>query len=270
MQKNQILQFLCFLLHLTLNLSQLRAWRTDRRPKLFGSKLKLRSLEPGKYRIQKRLVQYHNFFRSKVKPEAANMLAMHWSTEAAVDAQRWADACQLLIHDSQHGREVEAYGPCGQNIFVSTHQVPWFFAVKTWWLEKDDFTFGGKNDLFVIGHYTQMVWHSTHEVGCGLAYCPGGVRPFYNYVCNYCPIGNHLESLSEPYKKGPPCSECPNHCKTKKLCTNSCPYGDLWINCKELQAGFPTWLCNSKTREGLERLKMCRATCLCEGKITYP
>lgn len=166
------------------------AWRTDRRPKIFGNKLRLKSLEPGKYRIQKKLVQFHNFFRSKVKPEAANMLAMSWSSAAAVDAQRWADACQLLVHDSAEGREVEEYGSCGQNIFVSTHQVPWFFAVKTWWLEKDNFTYGGNNnDLHVIGHYTQMVWHATHEVGCGLAYCAHAYpRPFYNYVCNYCPM----------------------------------------------------------------------------------
>ncbi|CAL4137216.1 unnamed protein product, partial [Meganyctiphanes norvegica] len=216
------------LMILSLMAGEMRAWRTDRRPRLFGSKLKLRSLEPGKYRIQKRLVQYHNFFRSKVKPEAANMLALHWSKEAAEDAQRWADACQLLIHDSTHGREVEAYGPCGQNIFVATHQVPWFFAVKTWWLEKDNFTYGGKNDLFVIGHYTQMVWHSTHEVGCGLAYCPGAVRPFYNYVCNYCPMGDILEAITRSFYVGFEKTSCPKgpaNCKNKKSKISSRCFG---------------------------------------------
>lgn len=247
-------------------------WRTDRRPRLFGKRLQLRSLEPARQHIKKRLVQFHNFFRSKVKPPASNMLAMSWSAAAAVDAQRWADSCQLLVHDNDTGRTVQEFGTCGQNIFVATHQVPWFFAVKTWWLEKDNFTYGGsKNDLFVVGHYTQMVWHASHQMGCGLAHCAHAKpKPFYNYVCNYCPIGNYLQRLARPYDKGPPCSSCPSHCKAKRLCTNSCPYGDLWINCKELDLAFHTWLCHTKTKEGLERLRHCRATCLCKGKITYP
>ncbi|XP_076063883.1 cysteine-rich secretory protein 2-like [Oratosquilla oratoria] len=257
---------------LILALDSASCWKTDRRPRIFGSKLRLKTLEPAKQRVQKRLVQYHNFFRAKVSPPASNMLAMTWSKEAAKDAQRWADACQLLVHDDAIGRTVEQYGPCGQNIFVSTQQVPWFFAVKTWWLEKDNFTYNGKaNDLFVIGHYTQMVWHSTHELGCGLAHCPKAKpTPFFNYICNYCPIGNYVESLSRPYERGPPCSKCPGHCKGRRLCTNSCPYGDLWINCKELDYAFHHWLCNTKSKEGMERYRNCRATCRCKGKITYP
>lgn len=67
------------------------------------------------------------------------------------------------------------------------------FAIKTWYLEKDNFTYGStKNDLKVVGHYTQMVWATTHEVGCGLQKCNrnGSVKGkiYYNYVCNYCPM----------------------------------------------------------------------------------
>lgn len=51
--------------------------------------------------------------------------AQSWSKEVALDAQRWADACILLVHDNTTGRTVDAFGPCGQNIFVATQQVPW-------------------------------------------------------------------------------------------------------------------------------------------------
>ena len=65
------------------------------------------------------------------------------------------------------------------------------FAIKSWFLERDNFTYGGtNNNLHVVGHYTQMVWATTHEVGCGLSYCrlQDTEKTFYNYVCNYCPM----------------------------------------------------------------------------------
>lgn len=86
------------------------------------------------------------------------------------------------------------------------------FALRTWFLERNNFTYAShRNDLNIVGHYTQMVWageahlsafdsnfffnfwnsSASHKVGCGLAKCArGGPRnkPFFNYVCNYCPM----------------------------------------------------------------------------------
>lgn len=117
-----------------------------------------------------------------------------WHREAAKAAQRWADACVLLTHDNATGRYIDNYGSCGQNIFIASHKVPWKFAIETWWLEKDDFIYGKMNNLTLVGHYTQMVWATTHEVGCGIAKCYhhgnykySKAKLYYNYVCNYCP-----------------------------------------------------------------------------------
>ena len=41
-----------------------------------------------------------------------------------------------------------------------------------------------------VGHYTQMVWSSSHKLGCGFAKCVGSDNPwgkYYAYICNYCP-----------------------------------------------------------------------------------
>ncbi|CAO1364329.1 unnamed protein product [Diamesa hyperborea] len=266
------LVWILFVLVLSLEISA--SWKYDRIPRLYGDKLAYRFISPRAKKVQRRIVMLHDFFRTKVQPPASNMLSMRWHYGAARSAQKWAEQCQLLRHDTPKGRWIENYGACGQNIFVSTHKVPWLFAMRTWFLERDNFTYGShRNDLNVIGHYTQMVWAATHKVGCGLAKCNrGGPRgkAYFNYVCNYCPIGNRIEQLGTPYKKGKPCSGCLQSCHSKKirLCVNSCNAADLWANCQELYQTWPDWLCGTdNTKEGIERQHKCLATCTCHGRI---
>lgn len=76
-----------------------------------------------------------------------------------------------------------------------------------------------------------------------------------------------MERLGRPYKKGPSCGRCKGSCKLRKLCTNSCSYADLWVNCRELNKTWNQWLCNTNSKEGEERKRHCRATCDCHGKI---
>ena len=140
-------------------------------------------------------------------------------------AQRYAEDCRGLIHNSAAGRNTRRFGSCGENIFISTHKVifqysfiiimiithkvPWTFAIKSWFSEKDLFRYGhsGNNltevsgsrylhrhyllTITKVGHYTQMVWSSSHKVGCGFAKCVGSEnsswKKYYAYVCNYCP-----------------------------------------------------------------------------------
>ncbi|CAH1109030.1 unnamed protein product [Psylliodes chrysocephalus] len=256
--------------------SEFGNYNPKRHPRVFGNGITMRLLDTRNKKLQQNIVLFHNYFRSKVKPQAANMLRMKWHKGAARAAQRWASACTFLTHDNVTGRHIENYGACGQNIFVSTHKVLWFFAIQTWWLEKDLFTFGRPNpNLMTIGHYTQMVWASTHEVGCGVAECTShgnynqfGRKVFYNYVCNYCPIGNRPGRLARPYKRGKPCNLCKRHCGRNKLCLNPCKAADQFTNCRDLFRRFPAWLCNShQTEEGRNRRKNCLATCTCKHKI---
>ena len=48
-----------------------------------------------------------------------------WHAGAAKAAQKWAEACYALTHDNATGLHTDAFGSCGQNIFISTAQVPW-------------------------------------------------------------------------------------------------------------------------------------------------
>ncbi|KAK9510590.1 hypothetical protein O3M35_005337 [Rhynocoris fuscipes] len=244
------------------------SWKYDRRPKIYGNQLTSRVLHPSHRRVQRQILYVHNAFRSQVKPPAANMLALKWDAEASKAAQKLAQQCRLLEHIKHWD---EKLGFCGQNIFIASHQVPWMFAIRTWYLEKNQHRYGMKNNsLKETGHYTQMVWATSHKLGCGFSPClstPGGAK-YYSYVCNYCPTGNYKWKLGRPYKKGIPCSACKNHCRKGKLCTNSCDYADGWVNCREIHQTWPHWLCNSEGVEGEKRRQSCAATCNCQGKLT--
>nr|CAD7568113.1 unnamed protein product [Timema californicum] len=65
------------------------------------------------------------------------------------------------------------------------------------------------------GHYTQVVWANTHQVGCGYIRYPGKSSHSTTVVCNYKPGGNILSAAI--YKVGKPCSDCPKgtKCDTK-------------------------------------------------------
>lgn len=52
------------------------------------------------------------------------------------------------------------------------------------------------------GHYSQLVWADTTNVGCVTKYCPNGlantgpgVAPYFT-VCNYSPPGNYVGEFS--------------------------------------------------------------------------
>ncbi|XP_013188780.2 cysteine-rich venom protein TEL1-like [Amyelois transitella] len=221
------------------------------------------ALNPRRAIVRRKIVLYHNFFRTKVRPSASNMLLMSWHPVAARLAQKYADKCIFLKHNDPSENAVPNLGNCGQNLFVSLQKTPWFFALKNWFLEYKKFKYGYPiRDLHAVGHYTQMAWATSHKVGCGVAHCSGGPwGSFYNYVCHYCPAGNFETITQYPYKIGLPCGDCPNNCIGGKLCTNWCLQKDLFSNCDELVT-YP-----DTCKQGV-----CNATCSCTGKIhkNYP
>ncbi|KAG8511964.1 Cysteine-rich secretory protein 2, partial [Galemys pyrenaicus] len=192
------------------------------------------NLSTSKAEVQGDIVNKHNEKRRSVSPKASNMLKMSWSSEAAENAQKWANKC-TLSHTTSH---------CGENLFMSSNPRSWSQAIQSWYDEVNDFVYakGPKNPKAVVGHYTQVVWYSSYLVGCGIAYCPNQTLLKYFYVCQYCPSGNIISRINTPYQQGAPCASCPNDCDNG-LCTNSCKYQDTYSNCKELVAKMS---CNYK------------------------
>nr|CAD7463302.1 unnamed protein product [Timema tahoe] len=127
---------------------------------------------------QDALVNIHNTYRSKVargletrgspgpQPSASNMRKMNWNDELATIAQTWVNQC-MFGHDS-----------CRE-------------------------TSGGTTQT---GHYTQVVWANTYQVGCGYIKYKVGYATYNYVVCDYGPSGNYLGQ--ELYKTGAACSQC--------------------------------------------------------------
>lgn len=252
-----------------------KTYRSKPSPRIYGDLVPIKLISTSNSKVHQKIVDTHNYFRTKVDPPAANMLEMKWNPALSTAAQRWADECRGLVHDNATGRYLDDLGQSGQNIFITTRRTLWNFPIRMWFMEIKDYKYGDDqgNDHHAIGHFTQMVWASTHQVGCGVSHCTGGKGPlggdFYTYVCNYAPTGNFMGRLGHPYVAGKPCSMCKNHCSRNQLCTNACNYADVWSNCAELVRTFRSWVCDTKTKEGLERRKFCGATCNCQGKIYY-
>ena len=146
------------------------------------------------------VLQHHNKVREKVGTQP-----LVWNKQLATYAQQWAEYlannnnCQMK-HREQPGENGKAYG---ENIFwgsSSDYYKP-VDASLSWYDEIKYFKYQKLNDnnWYKTGHYTQMVWKDTKEVGVGVAVCPNGGLIV---VANYYPAGNVMTEYPYPNPKG--------------------------------------------------------------------
>ncbi|MBN3309618.1 CRVP protein, partial [Amia calva] len=174
--------------------------------------------------------------------------------EAAANAQRWAQTC-AMNHSPDSSRTISTSG-CGENLYMSSYPNTWTGAIDSWSNEVSNYRYGmGSVNGGVIGHYTQMVWYRSNEIGCAVAYCPNSMYKYF-YVCHYCPPGNY--QYKYPYQEGPSCGDCPNACDNN-LCTNPCNYINQYSNCPSLKQQYG---CSNP-----QVSSWCPASCTCQNKI---
>uniref|UniRef100_A0A8C4W6P2 Cysteine rich secretory protein 2 n=1 Tax=Gopherus evgoodei TaxID=1825980 RepID=A0A8C4W6P2_9SAUR len=180
-------------------------------PLIFLITPELDSLSTDNINQQKEIVDKHNALRRQVIPTASNMLRMEWSPAAAKNAKSWANNC-TLSHSPPNERRTTMN--CGENLYMSTAPNSWSNAIQTWYNEVGHFMYGNGSTIpnAMIGHYTQVVWYRSYQIGCALAFCGAQKYYKYYYVCHYCPAGNDINLMNTPYKSGPVCGDCPNAC----------------------------------------------------------
>lgn len=140
------------------------------------------------------IVTLHNMIRAEV-----GVGPVIWSEKLAAYAQQWVDHlvsswwCRMK-HRPNSGKWQEKYG---ENLFIGTAgYYGTSDAVMAWAAEKPSYH-GGALQSFPrsgAGHYTQMVWRDTTQIGCATGMCRGNLL----VVCNYDPQGNIIGQ--KPYE----------------------------------------------------------------------
>lgn len=228
----------------------------------------------------------HNDFRA-METNAADMSQMVYSDELAARAQEWADGCVWA-----HGLTSMCDGTSiGQNMYISMSSGGFpdsdmTKAVKSWYDEKVDYDYNSNTCAAnkVCGHYTQVVWAKSTEVGCAVARCPSmnvGGRIWNSatfVVCNYAPAGNFNGEL--PYVSGSSCSQCTNALGTNVgnkcvdgMCVACFPGEDSACSCPPAsscsgQGSYNTNTCGCDCNSGFYGDE-CQSSCNCADAPGY-
>ena len=141
--------------------------------------------------FETRILGTHNRER-----ESLGLAPLRWNPELAASAQSWAERLAATGR-FEHAPE-DRYSPQGENLWAGTRG---YYApeamVDAWIREKRYFrrgvfpnnsTTGRVED---IGHYTQVVWKDTREVGC--AHAASSREDIL--VCRYAQAGNYVGEI---------------------------------------------------------------------------
>jgi hypothetical protein len=131
-----------------------------------------------------------------------------WSDSLAAGAQAWAEY-QARTGDWRHATDAEKGGSYGESL--SKENGYWFgtaipqgsFSTESllegWVSEKTQYNGEpvDSTNYLRFGHYTQMVWRGTTQIGCATAITqegvpPGAVGETVYLVCRYSPAGNQF------------------------------------------------------------------------------
>jgi pathogenesis-related protein 1 len=154
--------------------------------------------------FQNTILSIHNQERALVK-----VPALTWNDNLAAAAKTWATYLTTLglrcdpppgtCNPPPHDNSIR--GIQSENLWAGTAgRYTTAQQVQSWVNEKSNYIPGTPIKQWqegdpVTGHYTQMVWQTTKEIGCATA--SDGNMEFL--VCRYSPSGNYLGQTPYPY-----------------------------------------------------------------------
>lgn len=135
-------------------------------------------------RLHLQFVTAHNEVRAAAEPAPEPPLPelAHQPGLAGL-AQGWAEGCAFEHSGNGYGENLA---------FFSGEDSTPAQVVEGWASEVADYNFAANSctEGKQCGHYTQIVWRNTSQVGCGVGKCNIDGFDGYLWVCNYNPAGN--------------------------------------------------------------------------------
>ncbi|KAJ8969987.1 hypothetical protein NQ317_007034 [Molorchus minor] len=142
------------------------------------------------------------------------------------------------------------YEHVGQNLGLTSSSAPDIDIVKSvkdlillWYDEVTYFNNSWINKTrereVKVGHYTQLIWADSREIGCAAAYYSTGASDkiyHFLFVCNYGPGGNYINF--PVYKIGKPCSKCPGGLKPNGKYKGLCGKIHRWNKTESFDSVF--------------------------------
>ena len=122
---------------------------------------------------------------------------LRWSPTLVESAQSYAD---YLASSGIFGHDRSNIGIYGENLYAASYRADYEDAINAWLNEEPYYNYernscqSGRK----CGHYTQIIWEKSTEVGCAMAiYERGAKKGWTLVVCRYNPPGNYIGQL--PY-----------------------------------------------------------------------
>ncbi len=112
-----------------------------------------------------------------------------WSAALAASAQAYAETCSANHSGSGHG----------ENLAWASYDMGRSLVVKMWYDEEILYDYSKPGFDSSTGHFTQLLWKGTAEIGCGYAgscaHAGSGMKNVW--VCQYDPPGNYRGEFPE-------------------------------------------------------------------------
>ncbi|GFR92854.1 peptidase inhibitor 16 [Elysia marginata] len=156
------------------------------------------------------LLRKHNEYRSM--QNSSNMLFMEWNYDLQELAQAYADKCYWGHSKKAYRKNVGGFKHVGENLYAGNQKFDINTPIKMWYDEIKDYVYETRYcpPGVMCGHYTQVVWHHSYALGCGITFCENlkntRFSKGYYVVCHYGPAGNYIGR--PPFKKGKACTDC--------------------------------------------------------------
>jgi hypothetical protein len=159
----------------------------ERPPRVVEVRPNAASAPRGEALLRRAMIAEHNAARA-----AVGVPPLTWSDELTRDAARYA-AVIAASENFKHSTEPRGAMPEGENLFMGSRGAYRYEEMARLWVDEGRAYTGGAIPNIShtgrwqdVGHYTQIIWRRTTQIGCAVA---SSRRDDY-LVCRYTPPGN--------------------------------------------------------------------------------